>query len=167
MEHCKTKNSSSYDNCNYRLVNSDNNINSNIKIRHRKRKVIWFNPPFCKLSTININKYFLNLIDRHFHKNNPINKIFNRNTLKISYSCTNYISKINYNHKKKLADKSLRDNYTTNKLHCNCRSKEDCPKGGRCNSKKVVFPANIFPMENSKEEKVYIGISAGNWKQMI
>ena len=37
--------------------------------------------------------------------------------------------------------------------------------GGMCNSEKVVYQANIFPMENSKEEKVDIRISAGNWKQ--
>ena len=36
--------------------------------------------------------------------------------------------------------------------------------GGMCNSEKVVNQANIFPMENSKEEKVYFGISAENWK---
>ena len=31
-----------------------------------------------------------------------------------------------------------------------------------CNFEKVVYQENIFPGENSKEEKVYIGISAGN-----
>ena len=35
--------------------------------------------------------------------------------------------------------------------------------GGMCNSEKVVYQANILPMENN--EKVYIGISAGNRKQ--
>ena len=48
---------------------------------------------------------------------------------------------------------------------CNCRVKEDCPVGGSCNSEKVVYQAIIFPLENKKEEKVYFGISAGNWKQ--
>ena len=32
------------------------------------------------------------------------------------------------------------------------------------NYEKMVNQANIFPMENSKEEKVYIGISTGSWK---
>ena len=57
-----------------------------IKTEHRKRKVIWFNLPFCKTSNIDIGKYFLKLKDRHFNKDSPLNRIFNRNTLKISHS---------------------------------------------------------------------------------
>ena len=112
--------------------------------------------PFCKLSNINISKYFLTLIDRHFNKDNPLNKIFNHNTLKMSYSFTNNISKIVYNHDKNLIDKSQRINI----LRCNCRNKEDYPMGGMCNSVKVVYQTNIFPMKNNKEKKVYIGFSA-------
>ena len=59
---------------------SDKNNNDssyrNKKTKNRKRNVIWFNPPFCKLSTINIGKYFLRLIDKHFNGNNPLKKIF-------------------------------------------------------------------------------------------
>ena len=35
--------------------------NCNIKRKchkNRKRKIIWFNPPFCKLANMNIGKYF-------------------------------------------------------------------------------------------------------------
>ena len=45
------------------------------KTKHRKRKVICFSPTFCQLSNINISKYFLKLIDRHFNKDNPLSKI--------------------------------------------------------------------------------------------
>ena len=82
--------------------NSNDHLgNSNYKNLNRHKKIIWFNPPFCKLANINIGKYFLNLIDKHFQKNNILSKIFNRNTLKISYSCTNNLSKIIINHNKK------------------------------------------------------------------
>ena len=40
--------------------------NCNIKVKchkNRKRKIIWFNPTFCKLTNINVGKYFLKLID--------------------------------------------------------------------------------------------------------
>ena len=76
--------------------------NSNHKNKNRHIKIILFNPPFCKLTNINIGKYFLNLIDKHFPKNNSLSIIFNRNTLKISHSCTNNIPKIIINHNKKL-----------------------------------------------------------------
>ncbi len=53
----------------------------------------------------------------------------------------------------------------TNKGHCNCRNKEEDPIKGKCNSKNMVHLANIFPIENNLDEKVYIRISARNWKQ--
>ena len=71
---------------------------------------------FCKLSNINIGKYFLKLIDWHFNKDNPLNKIFNWNTIKITYSCTNNISKIIYDYNKNLIEKSLIGNQPTNEL---------------------------------------------------
>ena len=77
--------------------NKKYNVNNNT-CRNRKRKRILFNHPFCKLSIINKGKYFLDLIDERFHRENPLSKIFYRNTIKISYSCINDISKIIYNH---------------------------------------------------------------------
>ena len=38
--------------------------------------------PFCKLSTINIGKYFLRLIDKHSNGNNPLKKILTGKQLK-------------------------------------------------------------------------------------
>ena len=70
--------------------------NSHYKNKNRNRKIIWFSPLFCKLTNINKSKYFLNLIDKHLPKNNTLSKIFNRSTLKISCSCTNYMSKNNH-----------------------------------------------------------------------
>ena len=86
-----------------------------------------------------------------------MNKIFNWNALKISYSCTDNISKIIYNHNKNLINKSLIDNQRIDKLCRNCRNKED--------SEKLIYQATIFPMKNRKEEWVHIGISAGNREQ--
>ena len=42
--------------------------------KNKNRKVIWFNLPFCKLTNINIGKYFLNLLDKHFNRDNPLKK---------------------------------------------------------------------------------------------
>ena len=38
------------------------------KKKNRKRKIIWFNPTFCRLASINVGKYFLKLIDQHFNQ---------------------------------------------------------------------------------------------------
>ena len=67
---------SSNGNCSYRIGERNNDTNTNRKSWKRKRKVIWFNSAFCKLSTINIGKYFHSLIDKHFQNDNPLNKFF-------------------------------------------------------------------------------------------
>ena len=53
--------------------------------KQRKRKIIWHNPPYSANIKTNIGKTFLNLIkNKHFPKTNKLQKIFNRNTVKIS-----------------------------------------------------------------------------------
>jgi len=53
----------------------------------RRRNIIWFNPPFSKHVATNIGRQFLKIITKVFHSKHPLQKIFNRNTLKLSYSC--------------------------------------------------------------------------------
>ena len=51
---------------------NDINKEKNKKYDHknRKRKIIWFTSPFCRLASINVGKYFLKLIDKHFKYDN-------------------------------------------------------------------------------------------------
>ena len=134
--------------------------------KNRNRKVVWFNPPFCRLTNINIGRYFLHLLDKHFNRDNPLSRIFNRNTVKISYSCTKNMYNILSNHNKRLLNELTTRDRNPNVESCNCRNKEECPLGGRCTTRNVIYQACISPMEQQKdEERFYIGISAGNWKQ--
>ena len=68
------KNSGFREKFTYQEENIPNDINKekNKKYGHknRKRKIIWFNPPFCILASINVGKYFLKLIDKHFKHDN-------------------------------------------------------------------------------------------------
>ena len=67
------------------------------KYSKHKRKIIWFNPPFSKNVSTKIRKYFLSLLDLHFPRNHIYCSIFNRNKIKVSYSCMQNIkSVINY-----------------------------------------------------------------------
>ena len=61
--------------------------------RNHSRNIIWFNPTFNKNVSTNVAKQFLNLINQHFPKSNKLHAIFNRNTVKVSYSCTQNMSK--------------------------------------------------------------------------
>ena len=54
----------------------------------RHRSIIWFNPPYNAKVETNIGKSFLALVDSHFPRHHRYHKIFNRNTIKLSYSTT-------------------------------------------------------------------------------
>ena len=52
-------------------------------MRKCARKVTWFNPPYSK----KVGQKFLKLIDKHFPVGCKLRKVFNRNMVKVSYSC--------------------------------------------------------------------------------
>ena len=66
--------------------------------RNRQRNFIWFNPPFSKNVKTKIARSFLHLEDTHFSAGHKLHKIFNRNTVKVSYSCMNNVRSIITNH---------------------------------------------------------------------
>ena len=55
--------------------------------KNRKRNVIWYNPPFNDAVKTDVGKVFLNLIKKHFGQNKELRKLFNKNNMKVSYSC--------------------------------------------------------------------------------
>jgi hypothetical protein len=61
------------------------NLTTNKKTRSRKIK--WYNPPYSKNVSTSVGQSFLKIIDEEFPADHPLHKIFNRNTVKISYSC--------------------------------------------------------------------------------
>ena len=77
--------------------------------KKRKRNIIWFNPPNSKCVKTNIRRIFIKLISKHFPRNRKFVKIFNKNTIKLSYSCMpNTRSKINGDNKKNTATQTCR-----------------------------------------------------------
>ena len=150
-------------------IAKDNN-NYDQKNKNRKRKIIWFNPLFCILANIYVGKYFLRLIDKHFKQDNVLHKIFNRKSLKISYSCTKNISQIINSHNNELINKfhnrvnNNNNNINCKKIECNCKSRSDCPMDGLCNLDNVVYQAIIYPKEDISDKKYYIGVSSTNFK---
>ena len=71
----------------YTVATENKNVNKKKnKKKNRKRKIIWFNPPYSKSVQTNIGKTFLRQLQKHFPKNHKFHKIFNKNTVKVSYS---------------------------------------------------------------------------------
>ena len=104
---------------------------------------------------------FLKLIDKHFPKSLRFNKIFNRNTIKVSYSrMQNIKSKIS-NHNRLLLEKNKK---STADINCNCRNKECCPLDNQCLTTNVIYKAEI--KDNvCGDTKEYIGNTAGTFKR--
>ena len=53
-----------------------------------------FKLPVYIFSYTNIGREFLNLISKHFPKNHQYSKIFNKNNMKVCYSCTDNLQTI-------------------------------------------------------------------------
>ena len=106
--------------------------------RNRRRNIIWYNPPFGKNVSTNIGQTFLNIIDDEFPAGHSLHKIFNCNTVKISYSCMPNIKQtIDGHNKTKLSQTATMSEEST----CNCRKKEECPMSKKCLVESIVYQA--------------------------
>ena len=143
----------------YQPPNNENE-NRSKSPKNRKRNIIWFNPPFSKNVSNNIGKDFLLLIQKHFPNEHKYHKIFNKNNVKISYSCmANIKSIINMHNKEVITEKK------TEAAKCNCISKPDCPLSNHYQILNIIYKAKITSNLRNYHEKVYYGTSEGTFKQ--
>ena len=109
----------------------------------------------------NVAKSFFRLLVKHFPKYHSLYKIFNRNTIKVSYSCMNNGSQIIKQHNKNVSNKKEKQ---TNL--CNCRNKNDSPLNGNCKIQNVIYKCTVSATQTFKQ-RVCLGIAEGNWKQRL
>ena len=88
---------------------SEHDYEQNKVRKKRQRKIIWFNPPFNLDVSTNVAKIFLNLIEKHFPRSSKLHKIFNKNIIKVSYSCTQNMSQIIKGHNKDCSERNTRN----------------------------------------------------------
>ena len=114
------------------------------KSKARKRKITWYNPPRDSNVKTNLGRKFLLIVDKCFPKNHPLNKIFNRHTLKLSYSCMPNMKAVISSHNKNML---AQDGATAAPLQqprtCNCRNRPECPLQGNCMQENVVYQATV------------------------
>ena len=130
------------------------------KKRNRKRNIIWFNPPYSNHVSTNIGNLFFQILDKHFPKTSRFHKIFNRNTVKLSYSCMPNLSNIISNHNKKLLNQTSVNNLNSNPT-CNCKNKSLCPLNGNCLKKSIVYKATLSTVNNNR---YYYGLCETSFK---
>ncbi len=124
--------------------------------------------------SIKLGQKFLALIDKHFPTNSKLSNIFNKNTLKLSYSCTENLEGIIKKHNNKILNKppclnSINKNPTLNSDNnreklCNCRNPEDCPLENKCCIKSVVYQCTISSTESPNTNMIYIGSTKNDFK---
>ena len=137
------------------------NINTANNKKQRKRNIIWFNPPYSKNVKTNIGKIFLNLIKKHFPSHHKFHKLFNKNTVKIIYSCTRNIKTIINSHNAKI----LFPKKSTEQRTCNCLNKENCPLEQKCLTTNIVYKAKVTSNNENHQEKVYFGSCETTFKK--
>ena len=109
----------------------------------------------------NIGRELLNLVSKHFPKNQWYNKIFNKNNIKVSYSCTDNLQTII----KKSNRKILESGKTLpRKTNVAAGKKNDCALKNNCLTPSVVYNANVTT-ESDTTAKNYIGLTEGTFKQ--
>ena len=132
----------------------------------RKRKIIYWNPPYSMNVKTNIGARFLALIDKCFPKDGPLGKAFNRSNLKISYStCPNMKQIISAHNRKVLADKKppIPLEEEPELTNCNCSEAKlatnGCPLQGECLATNVVYLAEVeeTKVDGKVEVEKYVG----------
>lgn len=104
----------------------------------------------------NVAKKFLSLVSKHF-KSQHLRKLFNKNNVKVSYSCTDNMRSIINRHNSKLSKpekQPIRE--------CNCRKKDECPLNGECRQPSVVYKCEVSAP--NQPDKVYIGLTEKDFK---
>ena len=109
----------------------------------------------------NVARKFLTIVDRCFPPNHKFRKIFNRNTLKVSYSCLPNIASIVSAHNKKILSETKKP--ANDVKSCNCWSSNNCPLDGTCLVESVIYKCQVTKDEND-EGKHYIGLTGGKFK---
>ena len=77
------------------------------KKRRRYKNEFWYNPPWNMNVQTKIGEAFLKALDSEIKPDNPLRKVFNRHTIKISYSNMPNMSKVVSTHNSKIFTKKM------------------------------------------------------------
>ena len=105
--------------------------------RNRKPNVFWFNLPFSVNVKTKVRNYLLNLTRKHFPPRHKFSKLFDRNTMKVRYSCMLNIKAEIHKHNENTLEKAQQKH--PDSQICNCTNKTQCPLNGQCLTESIVY----------------------------
>ena len=129
--------------------------------KNRGRNIVWYNPPFSMSVKTDIGRKFLKLLQKHFPKDHKLNKIINKNNVKLSYSTTKNMKRVLQSHNSKILNKK---ETTEHEKTCSCPKgkKDECPLMNKCLSKAIVYKATV-----EQTGKYYVGITEMEFKRRL
>ena len=145
------------------IFDSDKTPKSTSSQKRRRRNMIWFNPPYSKNIKSKIGYNFLKLINKDFPESCTLHKIFNRNTVKVSYSCMDNMKTMITKRNSRILNKN-ENRKLQGSDKCNCRRKEQCSLQGNCLTNNIVYRADVTTTD-TRESKQYIGLTANSFKE--
>ena len=128
--------------------------------KNQKRNRIWLNPSYTANVVIKVGKQFLSLSDKHFPPRKKFHKIFDRNTVKISYSCMSNM-KTNINSQ---IHKITKPNTITKERTCDCVDQAKCLLNQSCFTNNIMYKAVLRSTNRPYEEKIYFGTAETTFK---
>ena len=99
----------------------------------------------------------MKLIVKHFPKYHRYHKIFNKNTIKLSYSCLENMENVITKHNNKL----LFQSFEQRTRMCNYRDKASCSTDGNCLQKCFVYLAQV---DSTNSRSDHLGASEDEFK---
>ena len=94
-------------------------------------------------------------------KGHKFAEIFDKNTVKVSYSCMRTIKSIITAHN---INKAILNPKSNVNHGCNCRVKENCPLDNKCLTPGIVCETTVKTDSNDEEVR-YIDLTDGTFKQ--
>ena len=122
--------------------------------------MLFFNPPFSSNVKTRIGQQFLKLVHKYFPHENPLSKIINRNTVKISYRTVPNLARTISSHNAKIVNNSVEKQAVK---ECNCPRNSKCPMNGKCLSENIVYQATV--KQSDGQTNTYIGLTAPAFKK--
>ena len=134
----------------FKLEFTPHQNNNSKKKKNRRKEPIWFNPPYSMNVKTRVGKEFLSLLDRSFPPYHPLHKLFNRQTVKLLYKrMPNMAQAVSGHNTRRLRE----DSEYVEDPRCNCRGGQgNCPVGGKCNVRNVVYEATITEDQSGEKE---------------
>ena len=105
----------------------------------------------------NVGKIFTRLVDMHFPCHHKYYKLFNRNNIKLTYSCMPNMNNVIRKHNSKIMKNPAPSTTKT----CNYRRKTDCPMDGNYLSECLIYKAPV----STTTYKYYYGTCKSTFKE--